>query len=85
MRVSPGLTLELTELLGGPGGQRLGLCGLGAPSLRQQVVDERTDLHQLHHVFTEGGAQVAEQAHAQEKGQTSISRTRTFFWFGLRC
>lgn len=57
---TPGLALELAELLGGPGGERLGLGGFGAAALRQQVVDERTNLHQLHHVFTERRAQVAE-------------------------
>lgn len=55
---SPGLALQLAELLGGPGGERLGLGGFGAPALRQQVVDERANLHQLHHIFPKRCAQV---------------------------
>lgn len=57
---SPGLALELAELLGGPGGQGLGFGGLGAPALCQQVVDERAHLHQLRHVLPKRGAEVTE-------------------------
>lgn len=58
---SPGLAFELAQLLGGPCGQRLGLGGLGPPTLRQQVVDEGPQLHQLHHVLPKGRAQVSEE------------------------
>lgn len=60
---SPGLALQLAELLGGPGGERLGLGGFGAPALRQQVVDEWANLHQLHHIFAKRCAQVAKETH----------------------
>ena len=56
----PGLALELAELLGGPGGQGLSFGGLGAPALSQQVVYERTHLHQLGHILPERGAEVPE-------------------------
>ena len=53
-----GLVLHLADLLGGPLAELLGLGALGAPTLRQEVVD---GLHVDHaqHVRAEGGQQVA--------------------------
>ena len=52
-----GLVLHLSDLLGGPLAELLGLGALGAPTLRQEVVD---GLHVDHaqHVRAEGGQQV---------------------------
>lgn len=58
---SPGLAFELAQLLGGPCGQHLGYGDLGPPALRQQVIDEGPQLHQLQHILPKGRAQVSEE------------------------
>lgn len=60
---SPGLTLELAELLGGPRGKSFGFGGFGSSSLGEQVINLRTNLHQLHHILTECCAQVTAHKH----------------------
>lgn len=59
----PGLALQLAQLLGGPGGQCLGLVGLGAAALCQQVVDKWTHLHQLGHILAKRRAQITAHTH----------------------
>merc|ERR1719245_2836616 len=56
-----GLVLHLSDLLGGPLAELLGLGALGAPTLRQEVVD---GLHVDHaqHVRAEGGQQVTDES-----------------------
>ena len=63
--VSPGLALQLAELLGGPGGQSLGLVELGPAALSQQVIDEGPNLHHLHHVLSKRRAQVTVEGRGQ--------------------
>lgn len=64
---SPGLTLELAELLGGPRGESFGFVGFGSSSLSEQVVNLGTNLHQLHHIFTECRTQVTTQREREKE------------------
>lgn len=65
--------LELADLLGGPGGQGLGLRSFGAATLRQQVGD-RLNVKQGHDVAAKGRAEVANEAGRGRHARVAVLR-----------
>ena len=65
--------LQLSDLLGGPGGQGLGLGGFRPPALGQQL---RDGLHvqQGHDVPPKGGAEVADEAGGGRHARVAVLR-----------